>query len=308
MPDLSFAAVFSRAVAARGLTLERLHDRLVQAGVPVTVATLSYWRTGRSEPARQASLRTIAVLESVLGMEPTGLSQHLSIHRNAERSPYTARKDIQQIVPAGALAKQILQSWGIQPNQLSSLSIQDRATITPEGTDGPVSTRKVMRAEVDDVRGYPVVLVQDIEDPDGVVRSLPPLPESPDAIDIVAVTGCSIGRIERVDEVNLIVAEMLFPRPLAKGEIVMSEHLWFPRPSAVLSDRLQRGILQSLREMVVEAHFHPTCVPKRAFRFVRESADGPEVLTEPVPIHGTVAQTVFVDLKEGLAGLRWDWD
>src|SRR5690606_32958375 len=41
----SFAETLSAAIRDRGLTLSRLHARLVARGNPVSMATLSYWRS-----------------------------------------------------------------------------------------------------------------------------------------------------------------------------------------------------------------------------------------------------------------------
>ena len=54
-----FAGVLREAVRERGLSLERLRSELSGHGVRVSVATLSYWQTGRSRPERATSLAAI---------------------------------------------------------------------------------------------------------------------------------------------------------------------------------------------------------------------------------------------------------
>jgi hypothetical protein len=44
--------------STRGLGLVRIQDRLSRRGVSVSLATLSYWQTGRSRPVRRASQAT----------------------------------------------------------------------------------------------------------------------------------------------------------------------------------------------------------------------------------------------------------
>ena len=51
----SFAEVLTAAIQGRGLSLERIRARLDAAGVPVSIATLSYWQSGRSLPTRSRS-------------------------------------------------------------------------------------------------------------------------------------------------------------------------------------------------------------------------------------------------------------
>ena len=59
-PEDGFATALRAAVQARGLGLERIQERLRAEGVAVSLATLSYWQSGRSRPARRESLVTLA--------------------------------------------------------------------------------------------------------------------------------------------------------------------------------------------------------------------------------------------------------
>ena len=54
------------AVEARGLALERISAHLHARGHTISIATLSYWQSGRSLPGRPASLRALGALESIL--------------------------------------------------------------------------------------------------------------------------------------------------------------------------------------------------------------------------------------------------
>lgn len=65
--EFTFAEVLSQAVGE----LDRLSTRLSQLGTPTSIATLSYWQTGRSLPTRARSLKAIEHLERILGV-PTG--------------------------------------------------------------------------------------------------------------------------------------------------------------------------------------------------------------------------------------------
>ena len=68
-----FAEALRHAIDQRGLGLERIRDRLNQRGVSISVATLSYWQSGRSRPERKASLAALPHLEAVLGEPPGSL-------------------------------------------------------------------------------------------------------------------------------------------------------------------------------------------------------------------------------------------
>ncbi|WP_424937420.1 MULTISPECIES: hypothetical protein [Bacteria] len=64
----AFADAFSRAVAARDLSLRELHRRLTDRGNPVSVATLSAWRTGARYPEGAQSRTAVVELEEILGL------------------------------------------------------------------------------------------------------------------------------------------------------------------------------------------------------------------------------------------------
>ena len=53
MGEREFADVLRAAIQARGLGLERIRERLLAHGVSVSMATLSYWQSGRSQPERR---------------------------------------------------------------------------------------------------------------------------------------------------------------------------------------------------------------------------------------------------------------
>lgn len=72
-----FADVLRSAIAERGLGLERIREHLARHGVRVSLATLSYWQTGRSRPERRTSLAAVGHLEEVLGLPSGRLSSLL---------------------------------------------------------------------------------------------------------------------------------------------------------------------------------------------------------------------------------------
>lgn len=61
-----FSAVLREAIAARAVSLVWLRDRLAALGSPVSLTTLSYWRTGRRHPEGPASLAAVSAIEELL--------------------------------------------------------------------------------------------------------------------------------------------------------------------------------------------------------------------------------------------------
>ncbi|MEZ5193912.1 MAG: hypothetical protein R2734_16415 [Nocardioides sp.] len=66
----AFATALGRAIDRRGLALSVLRDRLAAHGCPVSLTTLSYWRSGQRHPAGAASLAAVAALEDPLRLAP----------------------------------------------------------------------------------------------------------------------------------------------------------------------------------------------------------------------------------------------
>lgn len=73
----AFAERLASAIADRGVSLAWLRDRLADRGSPVSLSTLSYWRSGRRNPDGPASLAAVAEIELLLGLRPGDLEGSL---------------------------------------------------------------------------------------------------------------------------------------------------------------------------------------------------------------------------------------
>ena len=68
-----FAVSLRDAIAARGVSLVWLRDRLGALGSPVSLTTLSYWRTGRRHPEGAGSMVAVGAIEELLHVPPGDL-------------------------------------------------------------------------------------------------------------------------------------------------------------------------------------------------------------------------------------------
>lgn len=290
----TFAAVLSKAVQARGLSLDRIRARLEMAGVPVSNATLSYWQSGRSMPTRARSLRTLVELESILELEPGSL---IELIRSADGRIRHQLFAWQSVLPGASVAEQIISDLGIDSTGLvSRIGLHDTATIGADRTESTQLTRQVLRAERSGVRSWPVVIQQDTAD------QVTP--------EIEAVFGCRVGRVVLVLERQLLVAEMILPRPLQRGELAVTERLITWAPTATPSFRLAKACPEPLREIAIGVQFHPRALPTSVASFSSASIDdapspGDEI---PVPLNEGQAQVVRHDVPPGIYGLRWSWE
>lgn len=293
MPDPTFADEFGRAVRARGLSLDRLHVRLTSVGVPVSIATLSYWQSGRSRPTRTASLRAVVELERILRVRPGSLTSLLG-DRGVGIVP-----DPGPLIPDADIAQGIVEDLGLDlADGLARISSHDITTIGP--TRGEVSqlTRQLFRAERDGVTRWPAIFHQDAEEP------------TTPSVD--ALSSCTVGRVVTVPDRHLCVAEMHLPRVLSEGEYVMVEYLVSWGSSGSASFRAERYVAVPMRELVLQVNFHPDAVPRRVQRMVRQPVPGDPAhsleMAAVVRVDAGVAQAVWLDVDPGVYGLYWSWD
>ena len=85
-PD-GFAESLRAAIDARDVSLVWLRDRLAKLGSPVSLTTLSYWRTGRRHPEGASSLAAIAAIEELLHVPPAHLTSALAPSRRTGPLP-----------------------------------------------------------------------------------------------------------------------------------------------------------------------------------------------------------------------------
>ncbi|GAA1020847.1 hypothetical protein Aple_076620 [Acrocarpospora pleiomorpha] len=97
-----FERALRAAIAARGLSLERLHVRLAERGAQVSLASLSNWQRGRSRPERSSSLVAVGELEVILGLPAHSLVTLLGPRRPRGRwladDPTAQRKELRELV------------------------------------------------------------------------------------------------------------------------------------------------------------------------------------------------------------------
>lgn len=291
----SFAEVLTEAIQARGLSLERIRARLDAAGVPVSIATLSYWQSGRSFPTRARSYHTLVELEAVLNLTPGYLT---SLTHTADGRTRRELFEWQKVVPVADLVTGIIADLGIEmQGQLSRVMTNDMVTIGPDHAEIKQVTSTVFRAERSGQHRWAQVL-----------RGEGDLAESPG---IKALFGCQVGEVVTVPERQLTVAEMLAPRPLQRGELLTTDVQISWPASGVPSFRIEKAIAEPMRGLGLVVKFHPDTDPVSVYAGYRpemgDADDGPVDRVE-VPLALHEAQHVRLDVKPGVYGLYWSWE
>jgi transcriptional regulator with XRE-family HTH domain len=237
-PD-PFQVALRAAITASGLPLDRIRHRLKLRDISVSVPTLSNWQSGRRRPERPESLRALAELERVLDLPPTALRSLLGPPRPRGRAAQTSGP--RALAAAwGDAAGHLLSTVDTRSDEnLVRLSHHDTVRVLANLVC--VSTRQVLRARQSGVDR--LVVVWD----NSFARIIPR-------------RHCRLGRV--TSAAGLTVAELIFDRPLVRGETAIIEY-GIESPEA---GRVLRRFHLPTRDFVLEAVFDPAAPPVHCVR------------------------------------------
>ncbi|HEX9336393.1 MAG TPA: hypothetical protein VF892_10930, partial [Pseudonocardiaceae bacterium] len=240
-----FPEALRAAIKGSGLSLDRIQHRLQLRGITISVATLSYWQSGRRRPERPESLDALRHLEAVLRVPPNALTALLGPPRPRGRRRHTGR-----LLPLDVL-------WGSNASlaglltrvnttcdgMLARISQHDKCSVNAKRQLHTVRASQVLRAEQDGADRW--VLVYDWET------------TTKDAPQIVGLRNCRLGRVAADHEAHILVAEMVFDRPLATGEtLIMDYQVINPVSShGTTADSYFRRLRLPVRDYVLEVQF-----------------------------------------------------
>jgi hypothetical protein len=292
-PGSEFASVLRAAIRERGLGLERIRDRLRAQGISVSLATLSYWQSGRSRPERRDSLAAVELLESVLELAPGTLCESLGPPRRRGRwlSTVPDAPEVAAFWPRPDAVQDAVSEVNMQwDDRLTRISQQDTVFVGPEGGERSYLSRQVLRAEADGPDRWVVIMHLDEHD-----RPLPT---------VRPLRHCRLGRTVLRPADGLLVAELLFDRPLRKGETVITEHELVNSAPYPPADNYERKFRLPVREFVLEICFDPARLPANCVRY--SQLDEADEIAQQVEVSGSV-HGVALNFGPGRYGFRWDW-
>lgn len=281
----SFAHELRRAIDRRGLALDRIRERLEQRGVTVSVATLSYWQSGRSLPGRKASIAALPHLEAVLALDPGHLRRTLPLSRDrSRRSTVQGLEAVWPETPQADLLRRLDTRWDAD---LDRVVLHDILRISADRRQVSLTVRQVLRARSDGPDRRVVLHCHDD-------RTAPPA-------EIRALQGCEIGRVVRSEDHGATAAELLFHSPLRRGETVIVEYVASSPGPGPLETTYSRRLRMPMREYLLQVEFDAGALPLRTFAFT----DGRESVIVLDPAHR--AHLAHTDVTPGVAGMRWSW-
>lgn len=293
-----FPEALRAAIKSSGLSLDRIQHRLQLRGVTISVATLSYWQSGRRRPERPESLDALRHLEAVLRVPPNALTALLGPPRPRGRRRQTGRQLAMDALWTSneslpSLLARIDTSFD---GSLTRISQHDRIQVDERRQQHSVRVSQVLRAEQDGVDRW--VLVYDWEY------------RTTQAPQIIALRNCRLGRTAVDYDAHTLVAELLFDRPLATGETVIMEHEVInpPNKHAPLVDSYVRRLRLPVRDYVLEIEFHPDVQPVRCQQVSSPAEDIRMARRRNLTIspNGEV-HVVALGIGPGVFGIEWDW-
>jgi transcriptional regulator with XRE-family HTH domain len=292
-----FPDALRAAIRASRLSLDRIQHRLALRGVTISVATLSYWQSGRRRPERPESLEALRQLEAVLALPPTALSSLLGPPRPRGRRSHASRQ-----LPIDALwsrrehlASLLAKVDTSSDGQLGRISQQDRCEIGADRGQRSLWVRQVLRAENDGPDRW--ILVYDSETPGC-------LPE------LTNLRNCRLGRTTTDDDGSILVAELLFDRALARGDtLIMEYQLVNPGPSYPDGgDVYCRKFRLPAREYVLEVRFAPEALPVRCQQFSALVGEDERARRRNLVLDASGGvHAVALGFGPGVFGIGWEW-
>ncbi len=287
----SFSDALRQAIKNRGVSLEYLRGRLSDLGTPLSVATLSYWRSGRSQPEHQTSLDALASLEEILLLPEGHLRSRLLPSRRP--GPRGGRMSLADVMGGDAVRDTLVQ-LGFDPDASEALvetSTQVTVELDEEGRARSSVSRCVWKAVRDDASGTPIVLRVE-----GAGSTVP---------EFVARKGCTLGKTHMDVGAGVYGVELLLERPLHTGETAITElEIQIPH-DAEADPFFELYLTRRVSEAMLWVHFDAAKVPARCEAYLEDPRHrGTQVRAT---MGTTSAHHVARNVGPGRLGIRWDW-
>ncbi|WP_283132748.1 hypothetical protein [Rhizohabitans arisaemae] len=291
-----FEHALRSAIQSRGLSLERIHARLRERGVTVSLASLSNWQRGRSRPERETSLLAVRFLEDILGLPNDALVTLLGPRRPRGRwlDHVPGSLTFQDLCPVYSNLDDLLtQIESPVDGQLAWLSHHDRVRIGAAREELVVQSRVVFQARRDGVDRHVAIHYN----PRGALPSAR------------RVTFCRPGRVRADPDAGLVAVELLLDRPLRAGETYVLEYEFGYATTGPEEVEFSRGFRFPVREYLLQVLFDPTALPTRTYRVWQSRANSEKIDLAELSLDGwNSAHLIEFDVEPGVHGIRWEWD
>lgn len=285
-----FTAALRDAINTKDVTLSWLQRQLKARGNRVSLATLSYWRSGARRPEGVQSLAALADIEDLLGLETGELTRLLrATKRTGPLGPNQFPLDEEE------LERAVIEAFGalgaVYPDTSREITTH---SVTDVGADGSIArsiTRSILQSTVGTITAIPFLEISP------GIRTPAPVLE--------AVSGGRIAaRYSHPDgEVHGVLFEL--DVPLTAPDTAMVEWSVDYPPEYPRTYDTGHALAQKCRELLVWTRFHPDAIPD----WCEEQVSTPDGVTiTPVPLdRGTSVHLVRRAFGPGALELRWGY-
>lgn len=293
----SFPLLLRSAIEQRGLSLERLRDRLAERGIQIGLSTLSCWQNGTRRPERQRSMVAVTELERILRLPATSLTTVIGPPRPRGRTahlPLGAQR-WEDATPDGSVIRSLVRSMAEDDSgQLLALSQHEYIEL---GAHRDLRKRKIS-AVVEAYRETDRHLVTYKGDLGCDVTK----------VTLRAGSSCRLGSVRTVPERGLIVAELLFDQVLRPGETRLLKYSVTDH-STVECHEIFRNFRFGIGLYAMHLSFHPVALPVRCHQFSRRREHARDSERVPVSLDARRAvHAVFRNVRAGAYGVAWHWE
>jgi hypothetical protein len=283
-----FAGAFRDAVNARRVTLSWLQARLRARGNRVSLATLSYWRSGARRPEGAQSLAALVDIEELLGLEPGALTRLIgSSHRTGPLGPNLF--PLKQHAIERAVKDAFTALGAAYPDTSRELTTHSVTDVDAAGNVRATQTRSIVQSTI------------------GTVTAIPFLELTPGVRTPAPVFRADFGGRMRATyshpdgEVHGMLLEL--DAPLTAPQTTVIE--WSVRypPDYPAARETGHAVARQCRELLIWTRFHPDALPD----WLEERVDTPHGITvAPISLHGgTSVHQVRRAFGPGALVLRW---
>lgn len=289
--EVDFAEALRRAVAERKVTLAWLHERLAASGNSVSIATLSYWRSGARRPEGAQSMAAVAEIEALLRLEEGALASLIgpSLRVGPVGSPQYpfghAEVELAATETFAALGAPL-------PECTRDVSVH---VVTDVGADGFVisrTTRALIQATTAAVTEMPCLELS----PGVPARA--PLFRADAGAEVLRHYSHPSG------EVHGVVLGL--ERPLTMAQTAMVEWTVEFAPGSPASRETGYAVSRRSREVLLWTRFHPDALPQWCEEVVETPAG---TVRTPLPRDGgRSVHQVHRRFGPGLLALRWGYE
>ncbi len=282
----TFALALAAAIAQRGVSLSWLHRRLADRATPVSIATLSYWRSGIRHPEGPVSTRAVEEIEDLLGLAVGELMSLLQRSRRTSVEAAAPNPLGDAFIEETRWLRQHLPT--VRPVEVRELSTRIDATV--DG-DGHVVSQRVS------------MLLQSISDEltELNVGDVSPsvLERTPTLSDL---RGADVDRAALHPDGRVWGYRLRLDHTVPIGETIMLEYTLAGLPPVREISHVQE---RSSRQTLLSVIF-PTASRPDWGQVFHQTLDGAEK-TAPRPINGSSMFVVEHGFGPGRVGLRWGY-